>query len=88
MFCFQTNAWQEINNLLFLLFCLLKNKYKSVEKYIHFRPEEHALREILLVMLTKSSQLFIFSKQYQKFCKTYQCSKVYGTKYATIFFLL
>ena len=44
------------------------------------------LREILLVVLTKGSQLFIFSKQYQKFCKTYQCSKVYETKYATIVF--
>ena len=48
----------------------------------------HTLREILLVVLTKGSQLFILSKQYQKFCKTFQCSKVYGTKYATSFILI
>ena len=45
------------------------------------------LREILLVVLTKRSQLYIFSKRYQKFCKTYQYLKVDGTKYATNFFL-
>ena len=45
------------------------------------------LREILLVLLTQRSQLFIFSKQYQKCCKTYQFSKVYGTKDATSFFV-
>ena len=34
------------------------------------------------------SQLYIFSKGYQKFCKTYQYLKVDGTKYATnIFFV-
>ena len=44
------------------------------------------LREMLLVVLTKRSQLFIFSKQYQTFFKTYQCSKVHGTKYVTNFF--
>ena len=47
----------------------------------------HTLREILLVVLTKRSQLYIFSKRYQKFCKTYQYLKVDGTKYATNFFL-
>ena len=47
--------------------------------------ENHALREILIVVLTKRSQLFIFSKQYQKCCEIYQCSKVYRTKYATSF---
>ena len=45
------------------------------------------LREILLVVLTKRSQLYIFSKQYQKFCKTYQYLQVDGTKYATKFLL-
>ena len=44
------------------------------------------LREILLVVLTKSLQLYIFSKRYQKFCKTYQYLKVDGTKYTTNFF--
>ena len=48
----------------------------------------HALREILLVVLTKKSQLYIFSKRYQKFCKTYQYFKVDGTKYATKFFFV
>ena len=32
------------------------------------------------------SQLYIFSKRHQKFCKTYQYLKVDGTNYATIFF--
>ena len=45
------------------------------------------LREILLIVLTKRSQLYIFSKRYQKFCKTYQYVKVDGTKYTTNFFL-
>ena len=45
-----------------------------------------SLREILLVVLTKRSQLYIFSKRYQKFCKTYQYLKVDGTKYAANFF--
>ena len=58
--------------------CLLK---KALQIFIH------TLREILLIVLTKRSQLFIISKQYQKFCKTYQCPKVYGTKYATSFLL-
>ena len=49
---------------------------------------KYTLREILLFVLTKRSQLYIFSKQYQKFFKTYQCSKVHGTKYATNFFFL
>ena len=40
---------------------------------------ETTLREILLVVLTKRSQLYIFSKRYQKFCKTYQYLKVDGT---------
>ena len=31
----------------------------------------NTLREILLVVLTKRSQLYSFSKQYQKFCKCY-----------------
>ena len=44
------------------------------------------LREILLVVLTKTSQLYIFSKRYQKFCKIYQYLKVVETKYATKFF--
>ena len=55
--------------------------------WINFHTKGSSLRDILLVVLTKRSQLFIFRKQYQKFCKTYQCSKVYGTKYATNFFL-
>ena len=66
----------------------IKFKLKSSEKYFHFGHEKHAMREILLVVLTERSQLFIFSKQYQKFCKTYQCLKVYGTKYATSFFFV
>ena len=41
---------------------------------------QSTLREILLVVLTKRSQLYIFSKRYQKFCKTYQYLKVDGTK--------
>ena len=45
------------------------------------------LREILLIVLTKRSQLYSFSKRYQKFCKTYQYLKIDGTKYATNFFL-
>ena len=44
------------------------------------------LREILLVVLTKRSQLYIFSKRYQKCC-THQYLKVDGAKYATNFFL-
>ena len=49
--------------------------------------QHHTLREILLVVLTKRSQLYIFSKWYKQFCKTYQYSKVDGTKYATKFLL-
>ena len=47
----------------------------------------YTLREIVLVVLTKRSQVYIFSKRDQKFCKTYQHLKVDGTKYATKFFL-
>ena len=43
----------------------------------------NALREILLVELTKRSQLYILSKRYQKFCETYQYSNVKVTKYTT-----
>ena len=46
----------------------------------------NALRKILLVVLTKRSQLYIFSEKYKQFCETYQCSKVHETKYATDFF--
>ena len=44
--------------------------------------------EILLVVLTKRSQLYILSKRSQNFCKTYQYLKVDRTKYATNFLLL
>ena len=40
---------------------------------------------ILLVVLTKRPQLYIFSKRYQKFCKTYQYLKLDGTKYGSKF---
>ena len=46
-----------------------------------------SLRKILLVVLTKKSQLYMFSKRYQKVCNTYQYLKVDATKYATNFFL-
>ena len=73
----------------FVLFAILleipERWWKWVE-YFKFSLPKSALREILLVVLTKRSQLYIFSKQYQKFCKTYQCSKFHGTKYATNFF--
>ena len=39
----------------------------------------NTLREILLVVLTKRSQLYIFSNRYQKFCKIYQYLKIDGT---------
>ena len=39
-------------------------------------------------MLTKRSLLYIFSKRYQKFCKTYQYLKVDRTKYAKFFFFV
>ena len=48
---------------------------------------QNTLREILLVVLTKRSQLYIFSKRYLTFCKTYQYLKVDGTKYAGNFLL-
>ena len=59
-------------------------KKRHLNKKITVRS---TLREILLVVLTKRSQLYIFSKRYQKFCKTYQYLKDDGTKYATNFFL-
>ena len=57
--------------------------YDNFRSNICIQLFQHTLREILLVELTKRSQLYFFSKRYQKFCKTYQYSNVQVTKYTT-----